>query len=125
MSDKKMVIADMEPLVSTVGKRVEPWQGRFMSSTTRLASTNYFLLSLPLFFMGLLLLTDGTHSGFNKHMGWFFWEGSNDKHKYQWVNWPEVCLPRDQGGHGIMNTKLMNIALMVKWIWRLFTEQSD
>jgi hypothetical protein len=32
------------------------------------------------------------------------------------------CLPKDQGGLGIMNTKFMNIALMVKWIWRLFKE---
>jgi hypothetical protein len=44
------------------------------------------------------------------------------KKKYHWVNCPEVCRPKDQGGLGVMNTKLMNIALMVKWIWRIFTE---
>jgi hypothetical protein len=29
ISDKKLTIADLEPVVATVGKRVEPWQGRF------------------------------------------------------------------------------------------------
>jgi hypothetical protein len=38
---------------------------------------------------------------------------------------PEVCQPKDQGGLGIMNTKMMNIALMVKWIWRLYTENPE
>jgi hypothetical protein len=75
--------------------------------------------------MSLFLLADGTHAGFDKHIARFFWEGVGDKRKYYWVNWAEVCKPKDQGGLGVMNTKLMNISLMVKWIWRLFSEQPE
>jgi hypothetical protein len=75
--------------------------------------------------MSLFLLADGTHVGFDKHRARFFWEGVGDKKKYHWVNWAEVCKPKEQGGLGVMNTKLMNISLMVKWIWRLFTEQPE
>jgi hypothetical protein len=70
--------------------------------------------------MGLFLLADGTHAGFDRHLARFFWEGIGDKRKFHWVNWPEVCRPKDQGGLGIINTRLLNIALMTKWIWRLF-----
>jgi hypothetical protein len=38
MSYKKHTIAEMEPVVATVGARVEPWQGRFMSSAARSSS---------------------------------------------------------------------------------------
>jgi hypothetical protein len=107
MSDKKLIIADLEPLVALTGKRPEQWQGRFMSSVARLVFTDACLSSLPLYTMGLF--------------GRFFSEGTGDKRKYHWVNWPEVCQRKDQGGLG-MNTKLMNIALMVKWIWRLYTQ---
>jgi hypothetical protein len=31
-----------------------------------------------------------------------------------------VCHPKDQGGLRILNSKFFNIALMVKWIWKLF-----
>jgi hypothetical protein len=31
------------------------------------------------------------------------------------VNWAEVFQPKDQGGLGIINTKIVNIALMVNW----------
>jgi hypothetical protein len=113
----------MEPLVvAVVCKRTEPWQGRFMSSAARLVFTDACLLSLLIFAMDLFLLADGTHVGFDKHRGKFFWEGKGKKRKYHWVNWPEVCRPKDQGGLGVMNTKLMNIALMAKWIWRIFAE---
>jgi hypothetical protein len=72
--------------------------------------------------MGMFLLADGTHAGFDKHRYRFFWEGAGDKRKFHCVNYRQVCLPKDKSGLGIMNTKLMNISLMVKWIWRLFNE---
>ena len=35
------------------------------------------------------------------------------------VKWQDVCRPKAQGGLGIINSKLMNIALMCKWIWKM------
>jgi hypothetical protein len=48
-----------------------------------------------------------------------FWEGQGNKKKYHLVSWQEICKPKDQGGLGVMNTKLMIQALMIKWIWRM------
>jgi hypothetical protein len=53
MSDKKHTISDMEPVVATVGCRVEPWQGRFLSSTARLILADSCLSSTPLHTMSL------------------------------------------------------------------------
>ena len=55
----------------------------------------------------------------------FFWEGVGDKRKMHWLNWPAVCIPKDQGGLGIINSKILNIALMAKWLWRLITEENN
>jgi hypothetical protein len=63
---------------------------------------------------------DGTHACFDKYLARFFWEGVSDKRSYHWVNWLEVCRPKDQGGLGIINSHYFNAALMMKWIWRLF-----
>lgn len=35
------------------------------------------------------------------------------------VKWAAVCRPKRQGGLGIINTRLMNVALLSKWIWKL------
>jgi hypothetical protein len=120
LSDSTLKMADSEGLIGTVGHRVDPWQGRFMSSAARLTLINSSLSSLTTFMMGLFLLAEGTHAGFDKHLARFFWEGIGDKRKFHWVNWPAVCRPKDQGGLGVINSRYMNIALMSKWIWRLF-----
>jgi hypothetical protein len=36
------------------------------------------------------------------------------------VDWATVCKPKQFGGLGILNTKTMNIALMLKWIWKYY-----
>jgi hypothetical protein len=35
-----------------------------------------------------------------------------------------MCKPKEFGGLGILNTKVMNIALMLKWIWKLYQAPS-
>jgi hypothetical protein len=32
--------------------------------------------------MGLFLLAEGTHAGFDEHLARYFWEGLGDKQKY-------------------------------------------
>ena len=125
MADRKLRMSDWDGLVNVVGHRVDPWQGRFMSSAARLTLTNASLVSLPIFNMGLFLLADGTHAAFASHLSRFFWEGVGDKRKYHWVNWPGVCRPKDQGGLGVINTRLLNISLMLKLIWHLFSESGN
>jgi hypothetical protein len=125
ISDKKLTIVELEPIVATVGSRVDPWQGRFLSSAAHLILIDTCLSSMPLHSMSLFLLPDGTHAGFDKHRCMIFWEGTGEKRKQHWVNWHEVCQPKDQGGLGITNTRIMNIALLVKWIWRLFKEAPE
>jgi hypothetical protein len=44
------------------------------------------------------------------------------KKKYHLVNWQIVCIPKDQGGLGVLDLEKMNIALLAKWLWKLFNE---
>jgi hypothetical protein len=53
----------------------------------------------------------------------FFWEGIGNKRKYHMVDWATVCRPKEAGGLGLLNTKMMNIALMLRWIWRLYQNE--
>jgi hypothetical protein len=36
------------------------------------------------------------------------------------LNWPAVCHPNEAGGLGILNSRKMNIALMLKWVCKLY-----
>ena len=39
------------------------------------------------------------------------------------MNWKTVCLPKDQGGLGVLDIGLMNIALLAKLLWKLINEK--
>lgn len=55
----------------------------------------------------------------------FFWQGAKDNFKYHMAKWIVVCMPKDQGGVGIINTYIMNQCLMTKWIWRIEKGSED
>jgi hypothetical protein len=38
------------------------------------------------------------------------------------VDWATVCKPKDLGGLEILNTKFMNIALLLKWVWKIYQD---
>jgi hypothetical protein len=122
VNDRSLSEADWSFLVEKVGHRVDPWQGLFLGPAGRLELTNSCLSSLPMFAMSMYLLHDKTHGAMNKTRARFFWEGVNAKRKYHMVDWATVCKPKDLGGLEILNTKFMNIALLLKWVWKIYQD---
>jgi hypothetical protein len=120
VSDKALRVSDWDFLPQKVGHRVDPWQGLLLASAGRLELTNSYLSSLPMFAMGIYLLHAATHKAMDSCRARFFWEGVGDRRKYHMVDWPTVCKPKELRGLGILNTRLMNVALMLKWIWKLY-----
>jgi len=48
----------------------------------------------------------------------FFWQSDEHKRKYWLAKWDILCQPKEQGGLGIQNLELKNIALLSKWLYR-------
>jgi hypothetical protein len=120
VSNKRLRVSDWDTLTGKVGHRVDPWQGLFLASAGRLELTNSCLSSLPMFAMSIYMLFDATHAAMDKVRSRFFWEGVGEKRKYHMVDWAIVCKPKEYGDLGVLNTRLMNIALMLKWIWKIY-----
>jgi hypothetical protein len=53
----------------------------------------------------------------------FFWQGDNEKKKYRLAKWSVVCSPKDQGGLGIHDLEVKNIALLGKRLFKLLMEE--
>ncbi|KAE8817159.1 ABC transporter G family member 37 [Hordeum vulgare] len=52
-----------------------------------------------------------------------FWpladQAGNGRPKYHMVKWAYIFLPKDRGGLGIPASRGMNVALMLRWVWRI------
>ncbi|KAL4563536.1 hypothetical protein LXL04_027579 [Taraxacum kok-saghyz] len=55
----------------------------------------------------------------------FFWGGSEDKRRITWIKWKAVLNTRQHGGLNIGSFKALNLALMVKWWWRFYSEDDN
>ena len=54
----------------------------------------------------------------------FLWDSNNSDNGFHWVNWDEVCCPKQEGGLGIRPLRVMNEALKTKWLWRFAKEDN-
>jgi hypothetical protein len=110
------------PPVTKVGNRViYGVVHRYNTNVGNVCLINACLSSLPMFTMGFYLLLQGTHDGFDKHGGSFYWNDADNKHKYRLVKWKIMCRPKNLGGLGILNTSVMNKCLILKWWRRIMT----
>jgi hypothetical protein len=87
--------------------------------------TNTSLSSLPIYWMGMFLLHEETHHQMDTVRSKFFWGSDEEKFKYHMIQWENTCLPKYFGGAGIINTRVLNEALVLKWVWRLHNADQE
>ncbi|KAE8820418.1 Heparanase-like protein 2 [Hordeum vulgare] len=119
------MVSGFDPLVRRVASRAEPWCGRFTSKGSKTVLISVNLASLPMYMMGMYILSEGVHSSFDKELARFFWQARDGSPKYHMVKWADICLPKDRGGLGIPASRRMNVALMLRWVWRILQGDGD
>lgn len=75
--------------------------------------------SVPKYHMGFYMLPEETHAIIDSLRSTFFWSGKGEKPSYHMASWDSLCRPNDFVGLGFLNTRIMNIALISKWIDKL------
>lgn len=119
VSDSHLGVNALDCVPGKMRKRLRPWKGRNLTSGGRLILTNTSLSSLPIYTMGIYRLQEGIHQQMDSIRANFFWQGATNNFKYHMVKWRDMCLPKEYGGLGILETRTMNDALLGKWGWRV------
>lgn len=82
--------------------------------------------NVPTYLMGFYRLQEGLHVQIDSIRAKFFWEGiGKKKRKYHMIQWDDLCRPKEFGGMGFMNSRVRNIALLMKWIMKLESGVQD
>ena len=122
ISDRKLGVKTFDKVQLKMRNKLQPCKGKNLSSGGRLILTNSSLSSIPLYLMGMFALFEGNHQHMDSIRSKFFWRGDIEKFKYHMIKWARVCLPKDYGGLGALNTKRMNEGLLLKWAWRMYKD---
>ncbi|WVZ82824.1 LOW QUALITY PROTEIN: hypothetical protein U9M48_030040, partial [Paspalum notatum var. saurae] len=105
VSDSHLSASSFMQIFEKMKRRLDPWKGKHLSSG--LILTNSCLSSLPMYMMGFYLLLGGVHRAMDSIRSKFFWEGAEGSGKYHMAKWSVVIIPKDRGGLGVVDTKLM------------------
>ena len=111
-------------VVVRMKKRLSRWKGRFLSLTGRICLINSTLSTIPLFYLSLLKMSVVVANELVKTQRNFLWRWGSNGRKVAWASWKKVCAAREIGGHGIIDLRTFNLALLGKWVWWLGSDKS-
>lgn len=74
-----------------------------------------------MYMMSFSAIPKGVHTKLDYFQSCFYWQGDESKRKYRLTKWDIICQPKDQGGVGIHDLNIKNIALLSKWLSKLLT----
>ena len=99
-------------------KRIAGWKGRLLSYGGRLTLLNSCLASIPIYLMSIIKFPKWDIKLFNSRMSHFFWDNTEEKHKYHLANWHLVSHKKEFGGLGVPDLRNLNMCLLASWIQR-------
>ncbi|KAJ1702306.1 hypothetical protein LUZ63_002085 [Rhynchospora breviuscula] len=111
-------------LIDKVNAKLAGWKSSLLSRAGRIVLTSSVLSSTPIFFMSVFQLPVWVVNAIDKTRRNFIWKGRSGK-GLPLLAWSRVCLPKALGGFGIIDLRLQNISLLLRWIWRLYSHPSS
>jgi hypothetical protein len=120
LSLTKPTVADFWPLVSKCERRLVAFSS-YLSEAGRLELTNAVLTALPTFAMSSFLLPKTVIKQIDKYRKHCLWRGSDvSSKKPSKAAWPLVCLPKPEGGLGVLNLTVQNESLLLKHLHKFY-----
>ena len=98
-----------EPVVRKVRKRLDGWKRSFLSRGGRLSLIESVLSSLPIYFLSLFKIPRNVGKEIESLMRDFLWEGCDGEVGDHLVAWKKVCLPKANGGLGVIWSEEINL----------------
>ncbi|WMV59186.1 hypothetical protein MTR67_052571 [Solanum verrucosum] len=104
-------------------RRLVNWKSQYLSLGGRLTLINSVLDSMPSYMMSLFPIPDGVIDRLDALRRNFLWEGNSETKKFHLVKWAALIGNKQVGGLEVRNLKTQNQCLLMKWLWRLASNE--
>ncbi|KAL2230749.1 UNVERIFIED_CONTAM: hypothetical protein Sindi_1669300 [Sesamum indicum] len=109
----RLTVADCNPLLLKIDKRIAGWEGMALSYAGRVQIIKSVLLSLSLYWSSAFILPKKVTNEIEKRLRTFLWKGTTNSGHAK-VAWKDLCRPKDEGGIGFKYIAILNHTLMTK-----------
>ncbi|KAJ4818941.1 RNA-directed DNA polymerase (reverse transcriptase)-related family protein [Rhynchospora pubera] len=113
-------------LIEKLEHKLAGWKNKLLSRAGRLTLVCSVLSSIPIFFMSVFRLPSWVINSIDKLRRSFLWGHFGTSNRgLNLLAWDRVCMPKNLGGFGVLNLRLLNTSLLLRWLWRLFDKPSS
>lgn len=123
--DTKPTAVICVPLISRLCQMIDHWTCKFLSTSGRLQLLNTVLFGIQSYWSAYLFLSKGILNRAKSLLANFLWGGTHRSSSMHKVSWSECCLPKSEGGLGIRDPIIWNIAAIYHQIWRIIQPASS
>lgn len=114
------------PLIEKLEHRLQGWQSKLLSRGGRLILVQSVLSTIPVYYMICFQLPKWVIARLDKARRDFLWGSSKGRGKsIHLCNWNQLCLPKEWGGMAIADLHIWNIALLLRWLWKMYNEPNS
>ncbi|KAJ4820751.1 RNA-directed DNA polymerase (reverse transcriptase)-related family protein [Rhynchospora pubera] len=126
LTDRRPDRACFQSLIDKVASKLAGWKYRLLSRAGRVVLASSVLSSIPIYLMSVFSLPAWVIKNLDKVRRNFIWKGPHSSSKaIHLVSWDKMCLSKAYGGFGLINLKLQNISLLIRWIWWLYKQPAS
>ena len=112
------------PILEKIEQRLVGWKCLYLFKRGRVTLIKSTLSNLPTYFLSLFPIFATVANRIEKLKRNFIWGGIGDEPKFHLVKWAIVCSPIASCSLGIRKVRLLNEALLGKWLWRFGMERA-
>ncbi|XP_058742136.1 uncharacterized protein LOC131614590 [Vicia villosa] len=123
VGDSPRKLTMWKELIAHLKKRLAVWRGFHINIAGKVVLINSVLNMIPIYSLSFYKAPSKVLKEIKSMQSKFLWNGRDDKKSIHWVGWNTVCKTCEQGGLGVKNMEILNVALLRKWKWRLLTEK--
>jgi hypothetical protein len=118
----RMKKGKFQPSKDRLSKKLNNWAEKLMSMGAKDELITSVAQAIPNHVMSIFKLPTGFHDDYMKLVRNFWWGEDEKRRKVHWASWDILTCPKNLGGVGLKDTKLMNQALLARQCWRIINK---
>ncbi|KAL0689587.1 hypothetical protein Bca4012_089265 [Brassica carinata] len=122
---KRLSLANCAPLLQSIKSKLHAWTTRTLSFAGRLQLLATVIAGITNFWSCAFILPKGCLAEIDSICSRFLWKGKTEGGSSAKVSWESVTTPKKEGGLGLKDLHLWNLASVLKLVWILFFKQGS
>jgi len=125
LSPHKLLASQYSPLIHKLETAIQGWMGKHLTYAGRLELIKSVLYGMVQFWVSIFPMPHAVIKQIICLCRNFLWTGNSCRSKAALVAWKTVCLPKNEGGLGLLDIQVSNNCFIAKHLWNIHLKQDS